>query len=130
MRQRRIGQNCGIPVNPERCAIAEIIGGEGSFNISMLGEIQRAPQACLKRAQLNTIDVNGDGKLDILTANASANDFSVMLGKGTGNFQQQQRFVTGNRPSGMSVADLNGDGKPDVITGNRNGNDVSVILHR
>ena len=41
LRQQRIGQNLGFPVNPEQCVIAEIIGGEGSFNISVLGEIQR-----------------------------------------------------------------------------------------
>ena len=76
------------------------------------------------------VDVDGDGKLDIVTANSVANDFSVLLGNGTGNFQQQQRFFTGNRPNGMAVVDMNGDGKPDVVTANRNGNNVSVILHR
>jgi len=74
--------------------------------------------------------VNGDGKLDIVTANRSANDFSVLLGNGAGNFQPQQRFVTGNQPSGMSVVDLNGDGQPDVVTANRSANNLSVILHR
>ena len=76
------------------------------------------------------VDVDGDGKLDIVTANSVSNDFSVLLGNGTGNFQTQQRFVTGNRPSAMAVIDLNGDGKPDVVTANRNGNNVSVSLHR
>lgn len=76
------------------------------------------------------VDVNGDGKIDIVTANRSANDFSVLLGNGTGNFQSQQRFVTGDQPSAMTVVDVNGDGKPDVVTVNRGGNNVSVILHR
>ena len=76
------------------------------------------------------VDVNGDGKINIVTANRSANDFSVLPGNGTGNFQPQQRFVTGNQPSGLAVVDLNGDGKPDVVTANRSGNNVSVILHR
>jgi len=48
----------------------------------------------------------------------------------TGNFQPQQRFVTGNQPSALALVDLNGDGKPDVITANRSGNNVSMILHR
>jgi len=51
-------------------------------------------------------------------------------GKGAGNFQSQQRFLTGNRPVAMTVVDVNGDGKPDIITANRNSNTVSVILHR
>jgi hypothetical protein len=75
-------------------------------------------------------DVNGDGKLDIVTANRSANNFSVLLGNGNGNFQSQQRFGAGNQPSALSVVDLNGDGKLDVVTANRGGNNLSVILHK
>ena len=59
------------------------------------------------------VDVNGDGNLDIVTANRSADDFSVLLGTGTANFQPQQRFVTGTQPSGMAVVDMNGDGQPE-----------------
>jgi len=59
------------------------------------------------------VDVNGDGKLDVVTANRSADDFSVLLGTGTANFQPQQRFVTGTQPSGMAVVDMNGDGQPE-----------------
>jgi hypothetical protein len=53
-----------------------------------------------------------------------------LLGNGAGNFQSQQRFLTGNRPVAMTVVDVNGDGKPDIITANRNSNTVSVILHK
>lgn len=93
----------------------------------------QAPQEFVAGLGSNSValaDVNGDGKLDILTANRSANDFSVLLGNGTGNFQPQQRFITGGQPSGMAVVYLNGDGKPDVVTANRSGNNVSVIMHR
>ena len=33
------------------------------------------------------VDVNGDGKIDVVTAIRSADYFSVLLGNGTGNFQ-------------------------------------------
>lgn len=56
--------------------------------------------------------------------------FPSCFGNGAGNLQPEQRFVTGNQPSGLAVVDLNGDGKPDVISANRGRNNVSVILHR
>ena len=32
-------------------------------------------------------DLNGDGKLDIVTANRDTNDLTILLGKGNGKFQ-------------------------------------------
>ena len=58
------------------------------------------------------VDVNGDGKIDVVTANRSADDFSVLLGNGTGNFQPQQRFVTGSQPIGLAVLDLKAMANP------------------
>jgi hypothetical protein len=96
------------------------------------GTFQSAQQfdAGLGSNSVALADVNGDGKIDIVTANRSANTFSVLLGNGTGNFQPQQRFVAGNQPSALTVVDLNGDGKPDVVTVNRSGNNLSVVLHQ
>jgi len=36
---------------------------------------------------LGTGDLNGDGKLDLITAHDSKNNVSVLLGKGDGTFQ-------------------------------------------
>src|SRR5262249_26446468 len=43
-------------------------------------------------------DVNGDGRLDLVTANYGSNDVSVLLGNGDGAFQAQQRFAAGDHP--------------------------------
>ncbi len=40
-------------------------------------------------------DVNGDGRLDVVTANYYSADVSVLLGNGDGTFQAQQRFAVG-----------------------------------
>ena len=40
-------------------------------------------------------DVNGDGKPDLVVANAFSNTVSVLLGNGNGTFQTQQTFATG-----------------------------------
>ena len=63
-------------------------------------------------------DVNGDGKPDIVVANAGSNTVSVLLGNGNGTFQAQQTFATGIHPMSVVVGDLTGDGKPDIVVAN------------
>ena len=84
-------------------------------------------------------DVNGDGKLDAITADyGGLSTVSVLLGNGNGTFQAAQHFPVGNGPESLAVADVNGDNKPDLIvvnsgsnpadTTNTDINSVSVLL--
>ena len=73
-------------------------------------------------------DVNGDGKLDIITANYIASTASVLLGNGNGTFGPKADFATGQKPRSVSLGDVNGDGKLDIITANNLSNNVSVLL--
>jgi YD repeat-containing protein len=78
------------------------------------------------------LDLNGDGKLDIVTANADSSDLSVLLGNGDGTFQAEQRFATGDGlfrgPSSLATGDLNHDGITDLITSNYVSNTVSILF--
>jgi len=80
------------------------------------------------------VDVNGDGKPDLIVANSSVSTISVLLnttaaGAATPSFAAQQTFATGSSPRAVATADINGDGKPDLITANYNDNTVSVLLN-
>ncbi len=78
-------------------------------------------------------DVNGDGKLDLVTVRGVAGA-SVWMGNGDGTFQTAVSYNTLNGPLRVAVGDFNGDGKPDVIVaadsgGGGNGG-LSLLLNR
>lgn len=82
------------------------------------------------------MDVNGDGRLDLVVANQTpcytcSGDglIGVLLGNGDGTFGSAVTYDSGGgqgsgaigggpSPGQLAVADLNGDGKPDVVVAN------------
>ena len=74
------------------------------------------------------VDLNGDGKLDLVAANAGSSTASVWLGNGNATFGARTNFTTGLAPKMVAVGDLNGDGKPDLISANQDASTVSVLL--
>ena len=62
-------------------------------------------------------DVNGDGKLDVVVANAGG--VGVLLGNGDGTFQSALAYGTGRELRSVAVGDVNGDGKLDLAVAPR-----------
>jgi predicted NUDIX family NTP pyrophosphohydrolase len=78
-------------------------------------------------------DLNGDGKLDLATANLDAGTVSVLLNNGSGSFQAKRDYSVGGVLNSLAIGDLTGDGKPDLATANQIGNvgsDASVLANR
>ena len=71
-------------------------------------------------------DVDGDGDLDIFTANFLTPTVSVRLNDGTGSFSGGTDVSTGNEPFSVAVGDLNGDTFLDFVSGNNNPGSISV----
>ncbi len=86
------------------------------------------------------VDLNGDGHVDLVTANLDSADVSVLLGRGEGMFEIQRRFAvgfyglaivgSGQFPFSMQVEDVNGDGRVDIVAPIASSDDVSVLLGR
>jgi hypothetical protein len=72
-------------------------------------------------------DINGDGKLDLVTGNFLSGGVGVLLGRGDGTFAAPVNTVA-PRPGNVRVADLNGDGRPDLLVGNFSTPAFTVLL--
>ena len=75
-------------------------------------------------------DFNGDGIVDLATANADSNNVSVLLGAGNGSFAPAagSPFAAGSHPTGIVAGDFNGDGHVDLTVANSGSSNFSVLL--
>ena len=114
----------------------------GSGNLSVLlgdgsGGFAAAPHSPFSVGadssyELAVGDVNGDGRLDIVSASSSDNSVSVLLGDGTGNFAAAQgspiAAAVAHAGFGIALGDVNQDGRLDIIVPNSFSNTVTVLL--
>jgi hypothetical protein len=83
---------------------------------------------------LAAVDLNGDGRPDLVVAESMLNTVSVLVnttptGAAVVSFAAPQTFAVGNDPSSIGVADFNGDGRPDLALANAVAGTVSVLVN-
>src|SRR5262249_59356018 len=86
--------------------------GDGSFQPRVDLAVGGAPRA------VAVGDFNGDGRLDLVTAQQLTDTVSVLLGHGDGTFTRPLAFTASGAdftPSSMAVDDVNGDGRLDLV---------------
>ena len=99
--------------------------GTGSFPTHVelaVGPTPKGPYSAIPA------DVNGDGKVDLVTANGQGNTVSVLLGNGDGTFQTHVEYPVTGEAKAVAVTDLNADGAPDIAVPNAH-NTLSILLN-
>ncbi len=66
---------------------------------------------------------------DLVIANSTSNNVTILLGNGDGTFQEAtgSPYAVGRNPSSVLVADFNGDGNPDFAVANKGDNTISIF---
>ena len=98
--------------------------GDGTFGTEVQYETGARPIA------VAAADLDGDGKIDLVTVNAAENDLSILKGNGDRTFQPAITIPVGTNPNSIAIADLNGDGKPDIAITNLVDNTISILINQ
>lgn len=115
----------GLPEIP--CSVSVYLGnGDGSLQSPLIFE-----NGGLQTGSLALADLNGDGALDVATANEVSGDVSVLLGAGDGTFGPYQLVPSGapnDFGTGIVARDIDGDGPADLALTNRFDDSVSLLF--
>src|SRR5262245_24082761 len=77
---------------------------------------------------LLSVDFDGDGVVDLMSADEISDYISLLKGFGDGSFRRTQTIVAGARPTGIAFVDVNHDNFPDIVASNFLTQDVTVNL--
>jgi FG-GAP-like repeat len=102
-------QNAGFPSNYANCTLY-IHSGDGAGNFTQVQSIQLAGSSY----NLQSADINGDGKLDLIYVRGSVAVIRWGLGNGTFSPQIYLKPPTTDPMDAVAVADFNNDGRLDV----------------
>ncbi len=91
------------------------------------------PTTTLGASDVTFADFNGDGLLDVATANALGNDLTLWFQSSAAVFPSTASLRLGGPgitqdPRDVVAADLNGDGRLDLVSANRASSNVTVFL--
>jgi hypothetical protein len=106
-------------------------GGAGSFRLTTRF-VQATPpfqplQVGAAPAAVVTGDFNGDGALDLATADQGSGQVSILLGTGDGTFQSARNYLAATAPAALAVGDFNTDGFLDLAVADRADGKVLIL---
>jgi hypothetical protein len=77
-------------------------------------------------------DLDGDGRLDIVTANSTGGTLAIFYQQASGGFLSSADVLLGGgslgTPSSVAIGDFDGDGRPDIVCANSAANNLSIFL--
>ncbi len=97
-------------VSNEPVSHISVFRGNGDGTFEPVGDLAAGTFS----VALVATDFNGDGQIDLASANSGSEDISTLPGRGDGTFQAQRRFAVGDRPAAIVAADLDSDGQVNL----------------
>jgi hypothetical protein len=97
--------------------------GAGSFSGGSDIAVGAAPH------QVIAGDIDADGDLDLVTANANGNSVSVLRNDGAGNFASSATLAVGILPLSVELGDLDNDGDLDLLVANAGSNTIAQFAN-
>ena len=104
------------------CVLNPQLQAQVSFTLSS------SPHVGSQARSVVAADVNGDGKVDLVSGNNTANSFSVLTNNGNGGFVLASTPGV-STPVSVTAADVNSDGKLDLACANAGDNTLSVMTN-
>ena len=114
--------NADIAVVNSGSVVVLFGNGDGTFNLA--GHLYQVPGAYTG----TLADVNGDGIVDIVTANPVSSNISVLFGKGDGTFETPSNTISRKYPEFVVAGDFNHDGRIDLVAINIYGEMLTAFL--
>lgn len=96
--------------------------GNGTFASHVTYAVGQQPIA------LVAADVDGDSRMDLVTADRADHQVSVLI-NGAKGFAARVVYSVGTYPQGIEAADLTGDGRPELVTANYLTSNISVLVN-
>ncbi len=121
-------------VNSDSCDLSVLLNeGNGSFKDAVsyaVGKCGGIDQVWSHPQALVASDFDGDGMLDLATANGDTSDVSILFNQGGGIFGHSASYRAGCCPAVLVSEDFNSDGKLDIATSAMGIEGVAVLLNR
>jgi hypothetical protein len=94
--------------------------GAGGFTVGPSYEVGGYPQ------DIVAVDLDGCGRLDLITADATSGAVSVLKSLGGGSFAPARHYGAGIQALSLVVGDFSEDGRLDIATAS--GDDVDLLM--
>ena len=117
--------------NDSTLSTSQFIFTVSIYTVSSGGRISRrtAFSSTALPTSLLAADLTGDGRADLIAANALDDSVSIAMQTSLGAFAVPISVPTGITPSDITVADLNGDGLPEIVVSDQTSGDVAILLN-